>query len=61
MPNTSRNNLGDKVMKEYKVTLIVESFCFDAEDKEQAEEAFWDIWHNDKNSLDWELVVDERD
>lgn len=48
-------------MKEYKVTLIVESFCFDAEDKEQAEEAFWDVWHNDKDSLDWELVVDERD
>jgi len=48
-------------MKEYKVTLIVESFCFDAEDKEQAEEAFWDVWHNDKNSLDWELVVDEGD
>jgi|DEB0MinimDraft_10_1074344.scaffolds.fasta_scaffold15806_7 hypothetical protein len=43
---------------EYKVTLKINSFCFEAEDKEQAEQAFWDLWHNDRGSLDWELVIE---
>lgn len=61
LPNTNRDNMGGKVMKEYKATLILESFWSYAENKEKAEEDFWDIWHERKDDLKWELVVDERD
>lgn len=43
----------------FRVTLIVEHHI-DAEDHEEAEMLFWDAYHNDKNSVKWELVTEEQ-
>ena len=55
-------------MNRYKVTVKIDNFFTNAEDKEQAEQAFWDMWHsrdmsyrNETDGLEWHLIVEETD
>ena len=49
-------------MRKYRATLIIEKAIELPHNgtHEDAEEYFWDLYHNDKDALAWELVVEEQ-
>ena len=47
-------------MPKFRVTLIVEQ-SQEAETHEDAELLFWDTYHNDSKSLNFEIITEEQD